>query len=302
MNNPTVQLFWGEVSENLATIYLRFSRPDFQPGTVLSLSGMLTGPVVEGARTIPACFAFQTAEPGPEPLARCQVVDPCFWDSKAPSLYRAQVEAWSGDDLMRRWSEIWIGIRRLGCSGPDFSWNSRRWVLRAVSAPEAADRLDDCRACGASLVVSRIDAELCASASRAGVLLTVIPEHEDVLLQADDAVWNWPSLALVVLEESHQPILPLLRRLAPRLLIGQRVATLPGTTSDGFDFTVYEHAAGRPVPVWSQPPTRPLIIRQTGPRSTPSLPATHLLEEARAACDVLQREFAAAKWISGYIV
>jgi hypothetical protein len=301
MNQPSIQLFWGEASENLATIYVRFSRPEFQSNAVPSLSGTLTGPYVDGTRTIPARFTFQSAAPGVEPLGCCRVVDPCFWDSRTPSLYRAQIEARSGDEV-HRWSDIWIGIRRLGCSGADFVWNSRRWVLRAVSAPDAADRFADCRNCGASLAVSSVDAELCASASRAGVLLAVIPERVDDLLRLDDEIWNWPSLALVVLDESQLTVLPALRRRAPRLLIGQRVASLPAVTLDGVDFTVYEHRAGSPVPAWSQPPVRPVVVRQTalGAATSPSAPSC--LEDARAACDALQGELACAQWISGYIL
>ena len=68
------------------------------PGT--HLSGRITGPRLEGSRTLPATVKLTSLRRGDAPAAEAVLPDPCFWSPEMPFLYDVAVQLRRGDDVL----------------------------------------------------------------------------------------------------------------------------------------------------------------------------------------------------------
>lgn len=68
--------------------------------TGAQLSGTITGPRLEGSRTLPATVRLVSVRRGYTPAAEAVLPDPCFWSPELPFLYDVAVELRRGEDVL----------------------------------------------------------------------------------------------------------------------------------------------------------------------------------------------------------
>jgi Glycosyl hydrolases family 2 len=104
MSTSEFELTVGEVTAMEGRVIIQF-RPPAEPGAAdgpqpITLRGTLRGPYCEKARTLPAEFPFQDLSPARPLTAEAVVPDPCLWSPDLPHLYRADVEAIRGAQVI----------------------------------------------------------------------------------------------------------------------------------------------------------------------------------------------------------
>jgi Glycosyl hydrolases family 2 len=114
MSTSDFDLAVGEVTAMEGRVLIHF-RPPAEPGAAaghepITLRGMLRGPYCEKARTLPAEFPFQDLSPARPLTAEAVVPDPCLWSPDLPHLYRADVEAICGAQVIAEYHGE-IGLR-----------------------------------------------------------------------------------------------------------------------------------------------------------------------------------------------
>ncbi|MCA9177317.1 MAG: hypothetical protein KDB14_22665 [Planctomycetales bacterium] len=129
-DRPTLELFWGHVTNNSARIYARIPLEQAKSAEA-RLSGQVTGPLCESSRTLPASLPLRFLGSDPTPLACAEVPDPTFWSPELPALYRVDVEVTAGHGL-RNVETRWLGLKRFGAKGPSWFNDGRRAVIRAA--------------------------------------------------------------------------------------------------------------------------------------------------------------------------
>ncbi len=107
MNQVTWEISVREVSEVEAKVLVRYSGT---VGAPIFLRGTLRGPYCEKTRTLPAEYPFRGVVVG-EMAVEAVVTDPCWWSEELPHLYRAQVEAVCGHDVVDKYHGE-VGLRR----------------------------------------------------------------------------------------------------------------------------------------------------------------------------------------------
>jgi hypothetical protein len=111
-----IEIFVGDATDMEAHVFARFNGPE-----PVRLRGTLSGPYCEKARTLPAEFPFRDAAPQENGLAEAVVTDPCMWSAEMPHLYRVEVEAVRGDEVVAEYDGT-IGLQRLAPRRPvDFA-------------------------------------------------------------------------------------------------------------------------------------------------------------------------------------
>lgn len=289
----TIDVFHGQLSPNVAQVY---ARVDTLPGGgPWTLTGVVRGPECLHAKTLPTTVPLADLGSGPTLLAKATLADPCFWSMELPALYRMRLELRERDRLIAT-DERQVGFRFLGVSGRSFYWRGERWVLRGVHRGAVNDcPLSDWRSSETAMIVERPDEALCRDASREGVVLVakVATDEQDLAAELHRLA-RWPSVTLALIELTSNQAIPN-RDAAPNLMLGcgplARVAFIP----DWAEVVVVE-ANALPVTVPRQI-TRPMALiacRQAANGLS--------LGEARAQCDVLQRDLATLGDFAGYLV
>jgi hypothetical protein len=101
---PEIEIIVGDVNDVEARIYARcrIALTGDQPGLgdPTELRGTLHGPFCDGARTLPAEFAFRRAKSGDAALIEAVVPDPCVWTPELPHVYQIDVEARQGGRIV----------------------------------------------------------------------------------------------------------------------------------------------------------------------------------------------------------
>jgi hypothetical protein len=286
-------VFHGRLAPHLAHVYARVaSLPGGGPWT---LSGRIRGPDCLVAKTLPVTAAFVDAGPGPTLLAKATLTDPCFWTSELPFVYRVTIELRRAGELITTHEQL-FGMRFLGCRQSFFYWENRRWVLRGVFRESAIDApLSAWREFATAMLVSEPDDELCAEASRQGVVLVASAQSNVGIPGLIRRLSKWPAVTMVLIQSPLQSG-DEVQNLSPNLLLG--------TASDEFSLVQ--------LPRWSQVvfidsrsaaaakragEARPIALLAYRKLSAP-LP----LEHARAACDDLQRDVVSIGDFAGYVV
>ncbi|MCC7475658.1 MAG: hypothetical protein IT425_09695 [Pirellulales bacterium] len=103
----TFEILLGDVTDMAACVRARYRGAG---GVVVR--GWVRGPYCERSRTLPAKFPFRAQSPENDGLAEAIVTDPCLWSEQMPHLYRIELEALQGDQVVDRYCGD-LGLRRL---------------------------------------------------------------------------------------------------------------------------------------------------------------------------------------------
>jgi len=98
MTAGAIELEVGDVSNMEARVYARYRAEGPELATPVVVRGTLRGPYCERARTLPAEYAFHDF--GSAAAAEAVVPDPCLWSAELPHVYRAEVEARAGGQVV----------------------------------------------------------------------------------------------------------------------------------------------------------------------------------------------------------
>jgi hypothetical protein len=297
VNDPSdfsdrLELFFGEATDTVAHVYARLLGS--QPNDHLQLTGTLKGPSCRYARTLQASFSLVDRGPGNSVLAETIVPDPCFWTPEMPQLYQADVQLRQRGDILARTSRI-FAFRRLGANGRKLLFDGKGCVLRAVSRDEVpATELSQWRELDAAMLVRDPDEKLCEEASRVGVLLvaSVDPPASDWAGEIC-RLSRWPAVGMVV-SLGGAALDP--DDLNHNLLLAERFRPEnPIAPAAWADAVVCDMANPDTWAARTADCKLPIIAARPAakPRS---------LMEARALCDLLQRDLADQGEIAGYIV
>lgn len=102
----------GEVSDLEARVVVRYASDGIR------LRGRLRGPYCKKAHTLPADYPLsQIGEH--DAAAEAIVTDPCAWSPELPHLYRVEVEAVRGDEVVAVYNGE-LGLRR---TSPARNWD-----------------------------------------------------------------------------------------------------------------------------------------------------------------------------------
>lgn len=288
-----LDVFYGDLTVAQAHVYARLRRPADDAG--LSLVGQIRGPRCLQAETLPVTSPLVDLGAGPTLLARAVVPDPCFWSPDLPAIYDVTVELRrAGKTIATAKREI--GLKSLGVRGRNFALESKRWILRGVSASSTIATLPrQWREVHAGYVADRLDEDRWAEASQWGALAIVELNcaASEIATRLRELARH-PAVALVVLRGNLPPDFSP-RQVAPNLLVvqafgGEPVAIHPWAQTLWLDDAQPGIAARL-----ANSTSLPII-------ATRRLPEPLSLTEARAACDALQRDLANAGQFAGYVV
>jgi hypothetical protein len=227
-------------------------------------------------------------------LAGAVLADPCYWSPELPACYQVELELSAGSEVVQTIRRTW-GMRHLGCRGRSFYWANRRWVLRGMAGSVVpAVAVHHWRELSAVMVVECPDDELCRETTVGGVVLAAAMSSTDGAITAQlRRLAQWPSVALAILDVPARIAVeegPQWRHAAPNLLLAARL------NRDESDLPQWARLA---VVDESHPAVEyvaaPLIVsRRRHPFAS--------IDEARAACDGLQRDMAPRGDFAGYLI
>jgi hypothetical protein len=253
----------------------------------------LYGPRCDYARTLPSTFRGRRVDGG---KIEFLVTEPCYWTSELPFLYELSIETSDG----KRALETVVGFRRLSPRRQSLYQNSRRIVLRgtAVEAPITA-KLEEARRAEVALLVRSPSEEECRLADRLGVDILADLRYGEPGMEYFSMLANHPSIAAIIVDENQ--VLPCVAERMPRGGLLALAVYSDGSFRDGQAIPNWcrvlvadLHAGERP-PSWMSACGRPVVAIQRGD-------AYATMEEARAACDLLQAELAPEFDLAGYFV
>lgn len=95
-----------DVSEVEATVRVRYGG---EAAETVSLRGALRGPYCERAHTLPADYPFRVLTASVA-TAEAVITDPCPWSEEVPHLYRAEVAALRGGEVLAEYHGE-VGLR-----------------------------------------------------------------------------------------------------------------------------------------------------------------------------------------------
>ncbi len=273
MSLDALEVFFGDANPAEARVYARTANEK-------SITGQLTGPECEFAKTLPARIPFSPLA-GNRGISEAVIPDPCFWTPELPFLYRAQLDV-SGD-----LTERIIGIRRLGVRNRQLHFDGKRFVLRAVRTHQFEIASKYAHETWTALIVENPSDELREYASRQGVLVVADMTFDSEIELRRLA--RWPAVAIALLSNSAK--LPAdIRSLVPNLLLAQNLSEndpiSPWAQLAFVESTDLSKFAQLTIPI--------IAVRQL------SQPVS--IEQSRAACDALQSELASHGDFAGYAV
>ena len=289
-----LDVFYGDLTVAQGYVYARLARPSDDAG--LSLAGTVRGPRCLHAQTLPLSSPLADLGPGPTLLARAVVPDPCFWSPDLPAIYDVTVNLLRGREVIAA-ERREIGLRSFGVRGRGFVLEGKHWVLRGVMARSTLARLP------------REWHEALAA------YVAVCPE-DDSLAEAS----QWGSLSVVELAADGESPASRLRAIArfPGVAIAVVRGALPAELrpADVAPNLILAQFLGPSDPLVRAPWAQVVFAPADDPRRIAELAATidvpvvavrPLVEplpiaDARAACDVLQRDLAPLGQLAGYIV
>ena len=293
-----LELFCGEANTAEARIYARWTIDDREPQQAVrpTISGQLIGPSCEFSHTLPANHPFREIDRGDDlqsaALAEAIMPDPCFWTPDLPFLYRAQMQVHRGIEVVE--VDRIVGIRRLGVRGKSLFFDGKRFVLRALECKMQNAELksflehnqDFLRETWTALILENPGDEVCEFASRRGILIVAdLQATDDSLLRSLRRLARWPAIGIAIIA-GHDAVSANRFGDISTLLLAQIIAAEQQLThapwadllfveaTQPADF--HEKTAGLGVPV--------VAVRRRS--------AANPIEQARAACDILQSDLA----------
>ena len=288
----SLELILGEASPIEARVYARVARDS---DNSMRLTGSIVGPECAYAHTLTSPVSFRARRGEQEIVAEALVPDPCFWTPEMPYLYRVNIDLEQGG--RREHSDRLFGIRPLGAKGRDLIFASRRWVLRAVSQASAANQdLGVWRESEAAIRVAEPTAELCAAASKVGVLVVAdlsgsSADYKEALARLS----RWPAVGIAILPADVE-IDPVLRRAAGTMLLGYEVQSARlAANHEAADLLFVKVDDMAPLAELARVWQKPLVaVRPVGQQPD--------LATARRSCELLQRDLTAVGDFAGYMV
>lgn len=289
-----LDVFYGDLSVNRALVYARLPLPP-EMGE-WSLTGQVRGPRCLHAQTLPVTSPLLDLGPGPTLLARALVPDPSFWSPDLPAIYDVTVNLLRGGEIVAT-SRHEIGLRALGVRGKFLSLNGKRWILRGVSSESTTATLPrQWHESSAAYAASDSTAESLAEAAQFGALTVAELRAPPAEIAAGlKQLAAYPGVAIAVVrgelpaDVAGQPI-------APNLLLAQRLQDGDAPAAAGWADLLWVQTASREFAAQIQASTAlPVVICR-------QLPAALPIEQARSACDALQRDFAPIGQFAGYVV
>ncbi len=285
-------VFYGELTVNRAFIYARLPRP--ADDAELSLVGQVRGPRCLHAQTLPLTSPLVDLGPGPTLLARALIPDPCFWSPDLPAIYDVTVNLLRGTELLAT-TRRELGFRSLGVRGRNFALEGKRFVLRGVPTASTTTALPRAwHEAAAAYVAADADPTALEEASQWGSLAVVhVAESGDRAVTRLRELAKYPSVGLAVVL-GDLPTGFKRSEVAPNLLLANFI------NGDG-PFYVAPWADVQFVHA------DPDLLTAAGRIDKPIVATRYLdrpldLAEARAACDVLQRDLAPLGQFAGYVV
>lgn len=290
----SLDMFVGKTTASVADIYVRLENSHAH----YRLSGQITGPVCSLAKTLRSTFSIKDLGPGESMLATARIIDPCYWTSRNPMMYQAQVQLVGPDNSIVDNVTTEFGIRDLECRSTSFYWDSRRWVLRAVEHPSdsSEEAAAICRDLSAALAVTEVTEQIGQWSARHGVVLSVWVDSEARLTPGvQRRLASIPSVAFCVLpanvpsDKIHTPT---------NVLYGHRLTPQDSNLQSWAQFVVVrvEHVEVLLEEVHAF--ALPVVVERVVDAATSRL----TLEEKRRAVDHLQREVAPWGDFAGYVV
>ena len=275
--NPRVNVFWGEITNHYAMVYVQVDRIAEED----QIAGAVSGPFSEQGATLPSEFALRDLGPGQTVMAGAKIVDPCCWSPEMAFHYRFQMTVQRGSESVE--VDKQLGIRRLGCVGPSFRFETKRWVLRGVRQNDWKEsNVDWYRETLSTLVLDSPQEDALRLTSEQGIPVLLDLESADDPRGDVAKLAHWPSVAFVVLPTAMDESV---RQLAPNTLFGKR-----GPTADEWgDFWV---ATPGTITSRSIPIDRPTVVFGDPIGD---------IELARKRCDQLQSELASFGDFAGYV-
>lgn len=298
-----LDLFHGDASANRATIYARLR--DVPTGEGYQLSGYLRGPHSLYSNTLPSTIRFLDAGPGETVLSKALLPDPCYWTPELPFLYDVHLEVRRGEETVATLDRT-LGIRNFGPRGKFFYQDGKRWVMRgAFRAPAMTFDLRDWHQAPLTLVESCPADEICDEASRVGVMILAVLQHDRHDFEREMRRLARHAAVAIVALDVGTPGVPLptgLSQLAPNLLVAR--------------FAKVHHHAFRPAEAASEISALLGIMKQPDSfarlvesQTVPVIAYRSLSDTdrarphvAREKCDRLQAELAPFGDFAGYIV
>ncbi len=284
MSKIVPQLWFAEATEAGCRVYAQCAAAD-----TAEPEGWLQGPQSPYASTLQARYPLRRRPGALDGALEAWIDEPCFWTPAGPYLYRWEFRLPPAAALTGL-----LGIRRLSVRRDYLEFDLKRWVLRGAHASEPLAIGHWHEALLAPLVDNPSD-ETCDEASRAGVLLVArLTAGLDVGAELRRLA-GWPAVGVAILDGSDVPDDP--RHHAPNMIFGQWF--VPGAALEPaawarllFCEVDESDQFARRVAGFAQPV---VAVRRNQNWSSPG--------EARAACDLLQRDLAAAGvQMAGYLV
>jgi hypothetical protein len=263
-----LDVFYGELTVNRALVYARLPRID--DAGDWKLSGQ-----------------------GPTLLARALVADPCFWWPDLPAIYDVTVKLLRGTEVVAT-ARREIGLRSLGVRGKNLALNGKRWVLRGVSTFSTTERLPRAwHDAAAAYVTDGLDPEALAEASQWGALSIVnVPEHGAEAAHRLRELAHHPGVAIAAIHGSL-PADFKKSDVAPNLLLAQG-----SRSSATAELEPWADLIATDELTWLSN----LVALDKPVIAFRRLDSVASVADARAACDVLQRDLAPIGQFAGYIV
>ena len=288
-----LDVFYGELTVNRALVYARLPRIE-EPGD-WKLSGLVRGPRCLHAQTLPVTVPLVDQGPGPTLVARALLADPCFWWPDLPAIYDVTIKLQRGTETVAT-ARREIGLRALGVRGRNLALNGKRWVLRGVSTTSATERLPRAwHEAAAAYISAGADPEALAEASQWGAIAVVyVEQHGEEAVRRLRELSRHPGVAIVVIRGSLPTHFKKLDA-APNLLLAQeRGSATTAEVESWADLLVIkaDDLTRLSISLGSDKPA--IAIRRLDPLDS--------VADARAACDVLQRDLAPMGQFAGYVV
>jgi len=288
-----LDIFYGELTVNRASINARLPRP--ADDATLRLTGSVTGPRCLDTRTLPATAHFCDLGAGPTLLSRAWVMDPSYWSPDVPSIYDVQIDLRRGGQVLAT-ARRELGFKALGVKDRFFSLQAKHWVLRGVSASSARALLPrEWHAVSAAYVTAEMDARLAEASQRGALAVVELRGEADEIIDRLRILAMFPAAIMAVIH-GHVPRQFGIKGVAPNLLLVQ-----PLDPVREFVVQSWAHA------IWAQSAEMNVLRDLISTSDRPVIAVRRLesplpVDQARSACDELQRDLAVIGQFAGYVV
>ena len=228
-------------------------------------------------------------------LGRAEVIDPSYWSSDVPSIYDIVIELRRGGEIVAT-ARREVGFKALGVRGRYFALQGKHWVLRGVWAASATALLPrEWQAAAAAFVCDEMDARLAEASQRGAMAVVELSGEADEIIARLRILAMFPAAIMGVIR-GHIPRQFGIKGVAPNLLLAQPLDPVREFVVQPWANVVWAETSDADVlKELVATSDRPIIAvrRLASPRS---------VDQARAACDELQRDLAPIGQFAGYVV